>query len=76
MAINRLGVIRIVGFPSLFLLAIALPMPSSAQDFGNPEQGRRFAAEVCSPCHAISPDDLSSPRPDAPPFADVTKTKG
>ena len=49
---------RAVIFASVFVAASA--SPANAQDTsGNPEAGRVFARQVCSPCHAVTAEQAS-----------------
>ena len=43
---------------------------------GNPGRGLALAQEVCGSCHAIRPEQPSSPEPHAPPFAKIAKVPG
>lgn len=44
---------------------------------GDPDAGRRFALEVCTPCHVVAPDQLSPRRfASAPDFRAIANTRG
>ena len=47
-----------------------------AQEFGDPQQGRALAQQVCAECHAVGTADASSPNPRAPRFEAVAATPG
>jgi len=44
---------------SLVLLAAMATPPARAQDAPDPAAGRRLAANVCSTCHAVAPDQMT-----------------
>ena len=43
---------------------------------GDAAQGRTYAAEVCSTCHAVFAGYGYSPNPAAPPFRDIARMPG
>lgn len=62
------------------VLAIAAPLVASAQDNlsgGDLAAGRAFALKTCTPCHLVSPDQLSPRRAaTAPTFQAIANTRG
>lgn len=54
----------------------ALLLEAGAQEVGNPQRGRAYAAQMCAGCHLIEPGPGPSPDKTAPPFTAVAKTKG
>ena len=61
------------------VLALAAPLVARAQgdsSGGNPAAGRAFALETCTPCHLVSPDQLSPRRLAGPPFKAIANTRG
>jgi cytochrome c2 len=64
----------ILTFVSVFALAAA---NAFAQMPGDPENGRAFALEVCTPCHVVAENQLSPRRlATAPDFRAIAKTRG
>jgi mono/diheme cytochrome c family protein len=57
---------------SLFLV----PAAAAAQELGNVELGKEFAARVCAECHDVDPGGEISVNPDAPSFQSVADTTG
>jgi mono/diheme cytochrome c family protein len=55
--------------------AIAAPQVH-AQEFGDLQQGRALAQQVCAQCHAVGARDAESPNPLAPRFEAVAATPG
>jgi mono/diheme cytochrome c family protein len=49
---------------------------ASQEDVGDPAAGALVAADICASCHGVSPGDITSPNPDAPPFQAVAETPG
>jgi|SRR5579864_20427 len=48
-----------------------------AQTSGDPETGRAFALQVCTPCHVVAEDQLSPRRlATAPDFRAIATTRG
>jgi mono/diheme cytochrome c family protein len=47
-----------------------------AQELGNPENGLRWARDVCSQCHAIQRGDVLSPNRRSPTFTELVMTPG
>src|SRR5690349_9872753 len=59
------------------ILLVLTDRQVSAQPIGNPDAGKAFALEVCTPCHVVAPDQLS-PRRFAvgPNFGAIANTPG
>jgi mono/diheme cytochrome c family protein len=59
-----------------FIGLIGLTPIAHAQTAGNPTSGQRFALQTCTPCHVVTPDQLSPPRfaigPDFPTIANTS----
>jgi mono/diheme cytochrome c family protein len=49
---------------------------AAAQQAGNAQQGRDYAARVCAECHAVAGDVSGSPNTAAPPFFAIANTPG
>jgi mono/diheme cytochrome c family protein len=47
-----------------------------SQQIGDAEKGLQYASEVCSRCHAVRREQLTSPLPQAPRFEDVANVSG
>jgi mono/diheme cytochrome c family protein len=68
--------------PAVALLAVlgALTIAAAiadAQTAGNARSGRRFALEVCTPCHVVTPDQVSPQRFSiGPDFRTIANTAG
>ena len=56
--------------------ALALSGGAAAQPVGDPYVGREFALKVCAECHAVLPEDGSSPNTEAPTFTTIANTPG
>jgi mono/diheme cytochrome c family protein len=54
----------------------ALLLDAGAQEIGNAQRGRAYAAQLCAECHLTAPGPGPSPAKTAPPFTAVAKTKG
>ena len=51
-------------------------LDAMAQTIGDPASGRRFALEVCTPCHLVASDQVSPPRfAKAPDFAAIASNR-
>jgi len=61
--------------PAVYIL-LASGAPVSAQETASVDAGYKMAQEICAECHAIEPDDLSSPNMDAPAFSEVANKSG
>ena len=61
-------------------LAVAAPIVASGNGTlsgGDPAAGRAFALETCTPCHVVSPDQLSPRRlASAPSFEAIANARG
>ena len=55
------------------MLMTGLPVIGTAQEIGDPERGRDFAATMCADCHSVGEDDTPSPNQDAPSFKSVAE---
>jgi mono/diheme cytochrome c family protein len=60
----------------LGLMLMVTPTVAAGQEIGDVVEGRRYASDVCSQCHAVSPGALLSPLMEAPPFEEIAKTPG
>jgi mono/diheme cytochrome c family protein len=49
---------------------------AQAQQPGDPEQGLRFARQVCAECHLVVKEAGRSTNPNAPTFAVISNTPG
>lgn len=64
------------------LCALMVPLictawsPARAQDTGDVQKGRDFAARNCAECHAIAPTAELSPRPNVATFRTIANTPG
>lgn len=47
-----------------------------AVELSDPHKGREFAQRVCAECHAVLPEDKTSPTADAPTFKAIANTRG
>ncbi len=59
---------------TILSLAIVSTSTIAEELLGDPAAGRRLAENVCSACHVIAPDQLSTTDVDAPAFADLANT--
>jgi len=66
----------VLGKTLVLLLSVTLCAPAMSQQIGDAEKGLRYALEACSGCHAVHPEQLLSPLPQAPRFQDVANTHG
>ncbi len=58
-------------------LVLAGEAVSYAQTAGNARSGRRFALEVCTPCHVVAPTQISPQRFSiGPDFRTIANTSG
>ena len=55
------------------ILVTGLGTIGAAQEIGDPERGRDFAASMCADCHWVGEDDIPSPNQDAPSFKSVAE---
>ncbi|WP_342241887.1 c-type cytochrome [Inquilinus sp. OTU3971] len=64
--------------PGLALGVALSTMPTvvSAQEVGDPLQGRELAERVCASCHAVERGQASSPNPQAPRFETIAAVPG
>jgi mono/diheme cytochrome c family protein len=65
--------------PYLSIMSIGAALAAQqarAQEFGNLQQGRALAQQVCAECHAVGPADARSPNALAPRFEAVAATPG
>lgn len=60
----------------VLMLSIAFPTTAVSQQIGDAEKGLQYASEACSECHAVRPEQLVSPLPEAPRFEDVANISG
>jgi mono/diheme cytochrome c family protein len=60
----------------LFTAAIASTTASAQEGIGDPVAGFSVAAELCSFCHAILPEEPESPLPQATRFQTIADTPG
>ena len=60
----------------LVLTLVGLYSSVKAQQMGSPELGFRFAQDVCSECHSVSPEGSLSPNSDALSFKDIANIPG
>ena len=60
----------------VLMLSTVMPSLVLSQEIGDAEQGLQYAADVCSECHAILPEQPLSPVAEAPRFEDVANTAG
>ncbi len=60
----------------VLMLSAAIPATAVSQQIGDAEKGLQYASEVCSGCHAVRPEQLTSPLPQAPRFEDVANISG
>jgi cytochrome c len=59
------------------LFAAFVDFEAAAQITGDRAKGRAFALQVCTPCHRVSPDQLSPQRfATAPGFRAIANTRG
>jgi mono/diheme cytochrome c family protein len=64
-------------FLSITVIVAAVAVPQArAQEFGDLQQGRALAQQVCAECHAVGVLEASSPNPRAPRFEAVAATPG
>lgn len=64
-------------FLSLIVIGAAIAAPQAeAQEFGDLQQGRALANQVCAECHAVGIGDSRSPNVLAPRFEAVAATPG
>ena len=49
---------------------------AAAVELSDPHKGREFAQRVCAECHAVLPEDKTSPNADAPTFKTIANTRG
>jgi mono/diheme cytochrome c family protein len=64
---------KLMVIASAFLLASGYA--ANAQD-ADVEAGAAYAQEVCAACHAVLPNEETSPLPQAPTFQSVADTPG
>jgi len=57
-------------------ILIALSSQAVAQEGGNAARGAKLAVSVCAQCHAVRADQMRSPDPMAPGFANVANWPG
>lgn len=67
---------RSVFITSLLLTLLAGSGMASAQETGDAAQGRAFAANNCTACHAVQAGEEASPLHTAPSFTAVANTPG
>ncbi len=62
----------------LLTLALGTGLPALAQEPGDPREGQRLAAQLCSPCHRIEPSARDERRipPDLAAIAAMASTTG
>jgi mono/diheme cytochrome c family protein len=60
----------------ILILGAAIPATAMSQQIGDAEKGLQYASEVCSRCHAVRREQLTSPLPQAPRFEDVANVSG
>jgi mono/diheme cytochrome c family protein len=60
----------------VWMLSALVAPTASGQDIGDPQKGFEYARDVCSPCHAVAPEQPDSPVAEAPRFADVANVSG
>lgn len=60
----------------IFAGTIAVVLPASAQNVGDPIAGRKFAQEQCAQCHAVLPEERVSPRFNIASFGRIANTPG
>ena len=59
------------------ILAVSACAASAQENSGNSEAGRRYARQVCSPCHAVTADQASQRTiAIAPDFQSIVNTSG
>ena len=51
-------------------------MHAEAQDLSSVSRGLAYATQVCSDCHAVTPEQAHSPDPKAPTFQTVANISG
>ncbi len=69
---------RLVKWVGLGTFAFAAAGPATAQQLtgGDPQAGRAFALEACTPCHVVSSRQLAPPRfANAPRFHDIANAE-
>jgi mono/diheme cytochrome c family protein len=66
-----------LSYLSFLTIGVAIAAPQvEAQEFGNLQQGRALANQVCAECHAVGIGDARSPDALAPRFEAVAATPG
>ena len=66
-----------LSYLSIVMIGAALAAGQArAQEFGDLQQGRALAQQVCAECHAVGPADARSPNALAPRFEAVAATPG
>jgi mono/diheme cytochrome c family protein len=53
-----------------------LTLPASGAELGDARRGRAYAEAVCAQCHAVTPAEKASPRPEATPFIVLSQVPG
>ena len=59
---------------AMFLLIASGVAPLQAQQAGDPRHGLVLARQVCTECHAVQAQQLTSPNPRAPTFPQLATT--
>jgi mono/diheme cytochrome c family protein len=67
---------RLLNLSFLVIGAAIAAQPAHAQEFGDLQQGRALAQQVCAECHAVGAADARSPNAQAPRFEAVAATPG
>ena len=70
--------------PVLSLNAVAATMtlialfssPAPSAELGDARRGGAYAEAVCAKCHAVTPAEAASPRPEATPFSVLSRLPG
>lgn len=53
-----------------------LASPAAGAELGDARRGRDYAEAVCAQCHAVTPAETASPRPEATPFSVLSRLPG
>ena len=61
---------------AVLALSALAAAPLQAQPAGDPAHGLALSRQVCSECHATQVEQLRSPNPKAPAFAELATTPG
>jgi mono/diheme cytochrome c family protein len=53
-----------------------ISLPAASAELGDVRRGHAYATAVCAQCHAVAPEDMTSPRPEATPFTTISRLPG